>query len=449
MKLPVKITSFCAALTRTEGPIAGLMLGALLLNAGCTSVASKAPQRWQVGEPIATYYAGPAITEPVARQMKEGGFNLVWCSEAEMDTAQRHELRVLLRDALLRPETLDSPAELAKLDALIARVKNHPSLYAYWIIDEPGAALFPGLGRLVAYLRGQDPAHLADINLFPTYANNDQLGVKGTTEAAYREYLHQFIETVKPDLLSYDHYHFAVGHDSDQYFLNLGLIRQAALDAGIPFLNIVQGCSWDPSMRVPNGDEMRWLNYTSLAYGAQGLSYYVYGYPKHEGGMARADGTTTPQYEAARVLNREFVAIAAQLQPLRSLGAYHVGKAYRGAEPLPASSLFRLDTGAPGLDPLPADGMLLGCFGKPGSTGKPAGPTHVLVVNLDYRNAVRTALTGPGPLEVFDLLRRAWKPTGGPRATLVLPPGGGVLVRVRRSSQAGADGAFHGSRLGL
>ena len=238
---------------------------------------------------------------------------------------------------------------------------------------------------------------------------------------------------MKPDLLSYDHYHFAVGHDSDQYFLNLGLIRRAALNAGIPFLNIVQGCSWDPSMRVPNGDEMRWLNYTSLAYGAQGLSYYVYAYPKHEGGMARADGTTTPQYEAARVLNREFVAIAAQLQPLRSLGAYHGGKVYRGAEPLPASSPFQLDAGPPGLDPLPVDGMLLGCFGKPAKTGKPGRPTHALVVNLDYRNAVRTALTGPGPLEVFDPLRRAWKPTGGHRATLALPAGGGMLVRTRRS----------------
>jgi len=419
-------------MTRTQTTIAGVILGSLVSNAGCASVA-KPPLRWQVGEPIATYYAGPAVTDPVARQMKDGGFNLVWCSEQEMDTARRHGLRVLLRDPLLRPETLADPDQLAKLDALIGRVKNHPSLYAYWIIDEPGAALFPGLGRLVAHLRARDPAHLADINLFPTYANNDQLGVSGDTEAAYREYLRQFINSVKPDLLSYDHYHFAVGHDTDQYFLNLGMIRQSALDAGIPFLNIVQGCSWEPGMRVPNGDEMRWLNYTSLAYGAQGLSYYVYGYPKHEGGMARADGTTTPQYEAARVLNREFVAIAAQLQPLRSLGAYHVGKAYRGAVPLPSSSPFRLDAGAPGLDPLPVDGMLLGCFGKPAKTGKPGRPTHALVVNLDYRNAVRTALTGPGPLEVFDPLRRAWKPTGGPRATLALPAGGGMLVRTRRS----------------
>jgi len=142
-------------MTRMQTTIAGVILGSLVFNAGCASVA-KPPVRWQVGEPIATYYAGPAITDPVARQMKEGGFNLVWCSEQEMDTARRHGLRVLLRDPLLRAETLDDPDQLAKLDALIGRVKNHPSLYAYWIIDEPGppssrgwAGWWPTCGRAI------------------------------------------------------------------------------------------------------------------------------------------------------------------------------------------------------------------------------------------------------------------------------------------------------------
>ena len=96
MKAPVRIKLLCAAMVRTERTIPAIIMGALLFNAGCASVASKVPQRWQVGEPIATYYAGPDVTDPVARQMKEGGFNLVWCSEQEMDTAQRHGLRVLL-----------------------------------------------------------------------------------------------------------------------------------------------------------------------------------------------------------------------------------------------------------------------------------------------------------------------------------------------------------------
>jgi hypothetical protein len=384
------------------------------------------------------------FTDAVAKQMAEGGFNLVWCStESEMDVASRHGLRVLFRDdALFRqPSTLDNPAQLAKLDALIARIKNNPSLYAYYITDEPSAAEFPGLGRMVAHLRAQDPAHLAYINLNPTYAPEGTLGVKGERLAAYKEYLRRFMETVKPELLSYDHYHFKVSGDGewcgDEYFLNLGLIRQAALDAGIPFMNIVQASTWNKSMRVPNGDEMRWLNYTSLAYGAQALSYYVYFEPMayHEfkektGGMMRPDGTTTPQYEAAKALNPQFVAIASQLQPLRSLDVYHVGKMYVGTRTLPADAPFHLALEKEGDSPMPASGMLLGYFGKPDNSGKPCEPTHVLVVNLDYRHAITKTVVGPGPLEAFDAVQQTWKRASGPEITLALPPGGGTLVRI-------------------
>ena len=413
------------------------VISVALILGSSSMIAAQAPQRWRVGTPIATYYAGPPITDAVARQMGEGGFNLIWCAETEMDAAKRLGLRVLLQDGLLRPETLDDPAQLAKLDALIARARNHPSLYAYYIIDEPSAALFPALGKLVIHLREQDPAHMAYINLFPTYASNEQLGVKGETIPAYQEYLRQFIGTVKPELLSYDHYHYKVEGDGDQYFLNLGIIRQAALDAGIPFLNIVQACTWDKSMRAPNGDEMRWLNYTSLAYGAQGLSYFVYYYqPFYQefkdkaGQMMRTDGTTTPQYEAAKVLNPQFVAVASQLQPLLSLGAYHVGKVPWGAQALPAQAPFRLDLSATSNSPMPESGMLLSYFGKPDSSGKPCQPTHVLVVNLDYRNTVTTTVVGPGQLEAFDAVQRTWERTSRPQTTLALPPGAGKLLRV-------------------
>ena len=101
--------------------------------------------------------------------MVEGGFNLVWCrNETELDVAHRHGLRGQLHNGLLKPASLDDPKRREQLDALIARVSKHPALYSYYIIDEPSASQFPGLGRLVAYLRQRDPAHLAYINLFPT-----------------------------------------------------------------------------------------------------------------------------------------------------------------------------------------------------------------------------------------------------------------------------------------
>ncbi len=407
-----------------------LSFAGLILASGsplCAAEPAAAP-RWQVGTPIVTYWAGPPMTDAVARQMAEGGWNLVWCAEKDLDLVRRHGLRAQLQDSLLTPAALDDPVRCDKLEALIGRVRQHPALYAYFITDEPSASDFPALGRLVAFLRERDPAHLAYINLFPTYANNQQLGTAGDTVTAYQAHLRKYVDQVKPALISYDHYQFSTRGDTDQYFLNLALIRRAAEDAGVPFLNIVQACTWTPSMRVPEGNEMRYLVYSTLAYGAQGISYYVYSHPGHTGGIALADGTPTPIYDALKSLNREFVAIAKETQPLRVLGVYHAGHRPRGTEPLPGDSTFVLDPPVADLPYTPPErvrGVLLSTFAPSGETS----PTHALVVNMDYRAERVVGVRGPKELSSFDAATGQWSPANGSRIALRLPPGGGKLIR--------------------
>lgn len=384
----------------------------------------KGSQRWQIGAPIATYAAGPKITDAIAKQMAEGGFNLLACdSEEEMDIAHKYGIRVIFSNSLLTEATMDNPVRLAELETLIARIKNKPSLYAYFVTDEPDDSRFPGLGKIVQHLRELDPAHLAYINLLPTYAYTE-----GDTVAAYKKHLRNYMQTVKPDLLSYDHYNFRVNGDQPDYFLNLGLIRQEALKAGIPFLNIIQAARFGDA-RVPNENELRWLNYTSLAYGAQGISYFVYYYDTwynlfkpNAGQMMLPDGTPTQQYQAAKTLNPQFVAIASQLQPLSSLGAYHLGKKYEGTQELPHKAPFQLVF--PERTRTPENGMLLGYFGKAGKA------THALAVNLDYRNAVTTTVVGPEKLSVFDVAKGTWKRIKRRQLSLTIPPGGGTLVKI-------------------
>ncbi|MHB8523595.1 MAG: hypothetical protein ACYDH9_22960 [Limisphaerales bacterium] len=413
--------------------LAAVAFGASL--AICPPCGGAPAAAWKVGTPIVTYWAGPAMTDAAAEQMAAGGWNLVWCGEKELDVVQRHGLRGQLTDGLLTPAALEDPSRREKLDALVARVRRHPALYDYFITDEPNATNFPGLGKLVAYLRERDPAHLAYINLFPTYANNQQLGNPGGTVPAYQEHLRQYVDIVRPGLISYDHYQFTSKGDSPNYFLNLDLIRRAAQSAGVPFLNIVQACTWTPSMRVPDGDEMRYLVYTTLAYGAQGISYYVYSCAGHTGAIAHADGTPTSLYLPLKTLNREFVAIASQLQLLSSLGVYHAGMLPPGTEPLPTDAAFVIDPPVAAMDYQPPErvkGVLLGYFGPTGKTRKTTRPTHVLVVNLDYRAEAVLGIRGPAPLEIFDAATGQWPRANRGRVELRLPPGGGKLLRVRR-----------------
>jgi hypothetical protein len=412
--------------------LAGALAVSVSINPGSHAADRPPSGPWKLGTPIVTYWCGPSLTEVTAHQMTEGGWNLVWCGEKELEVAHRHGLRGQLVDPLLAPASLDDPVQRERLDALVARVRRHPALYAYFITDEPNATNFAALGRLVAHLRERDPAHLAYVNLFPTYASNAQLGNSGDTVAAYREHLRQYVEAVKPALISYDHYQFATQGDTAQYFLNLALIRRAAQDAGLPFLHIVQACTWTPSMRVPGPEEMRYLVYTTLAYGAQGISYYVYSCAGHTGAIAQADGTPTPLYHALTTLNREFVAIAAQLQPLRSLGVYHAGMSPPGAEPLSPDAVFTLDPPVPSRNyrpPEPVTGVLLGCFGPADRSS--GAPTHAVVVNLDYRADAVVGLRSPAGLEVFDAAAGSWSRAGENRAELRLSAGGGRLVRIR------------------
>jgi hypothetical protein len=402
-----------------------------LIVEACLSHAAQEIKPWEVGTPIMTYWAGPAMTDQTARQMAEGGWNLVWCRENELDVAGRHQLRALLHDGLLAPASLENAALKEQLDALIVRVSKQPALYSYFITDEPSATNFPALGKLVAYLREKDPAHLAYINLFPTYASNEQLGNAGEKVAAYQAHLDQYLEKVKPGLLSYDHYQFTTHGDSSDYFLNLALIRRAALNAGIPFLNIVQAATWTPSMRVPNPDEMRFLVYTTLAYGAQGISYYVYCAAGHTGGIANPDGSPTPLFEPLKALNHEFVEIARELQPLKSLGVYHAGMVPPGGEPLPKQTKFFFDPPiipAAYKPPGALRGALVGLFGD----SKRSVATHALVVNLDHNAGDVVGIRGPGQLEIFDPATREWTRCPNRRVELKLSPGGGTLVRLHQ-----------------
>ncbi len=417
--------------------VMGLVLIGLAGLASLAAAEDTPRSTWQVGDPIVTYWAGPGfpsgppLTDPAARRLVEGGWNLAWCQEDSLPVAERHGLRALLTHPLLTPASLDDPTKRAELEALVERVRRRPAFYAYFLGDEPKADRFPGLGRLVRFLRERDPAHLAYTNLYPIGATNEQLGTTGDPVTAYREYLDQFVRTVRPALLSYDHYQFQVVGDTPGYFRNLAMVRRKALAEGLPFLNIVQACTWSPAFRAPNEAQMRYLHYTTLAYGGQGISHYVYSHPGHTPGIVDEAGSPTPVYGWLKELNRDFRLIAGELRSLRSLGAHHAGMLPPGAEPLPEEAAFTLDPPLPEAEfkPLkPVTGVLLGTFGR----ARGGSASHVLVVNLDYESERVIRLRGPGALEVFDPGTGRWSRTGGRTAELRLAGGGGKLVRLRR-----------------
>lgn len=355
---------------------------------------AEATERWKQKDFIITFWGAPPATDDALARVAAEGFNLTWTPAEGLDVAARHGLRAMLTSDLLKPETLENDVQRAKLDALIQRVKTHPALEAYYITDEPGAGAFPGLGKLVAFLRERDPAHFAYINLFPTYANEEQLGVSadsaerarvgyplnfagvGTddkTVIRYREHLKKFIEIVKPDLISYDHYHFlkkddGSATDGKQYFLNLALIRLAAQEANKPFLNVIQANTIEPSWRLPNAAEMRWLVFTTMAYGGRGINYFTYWGPKSYNGLYQ-DGKPSPLVKDVASLNQEIAKFGPALMKLDSVATYQTAPLPVGAEAIPARSPVQITSGGE---------FVVGLFGKS------ALPNAFMIVNRNY-----------------------------------------------------------------
>ena len=418
-------------------PAAILAIATIIILLGRTD----AQAAWTIGDPIVAYGNGPGtllcgehfgtLDNAAAQRLVDGGFNVALANTAqEVQVAQAHGLRAMFQSDLLAPASLDNGPKQAALDAMIAQLRQSPAHYGYALKDEPAASEFADLGRLVDYLRRRDPDHLAYINLLPNYANNQQLAAVG-----YQAYLTQYMNAVRPSLLSYDHYQFTTSGDTSRYLLNLESVARAAKQAGVPFLNSIQACSWDPAtIRVPNAFETRFLIYCTMAYGAQGISYFQYGEADAPqlGGIARRDGTPMPIYTAVQAGNREFLHIAKQYRSLKWIGAYLKGYGSAmppGTVPLPGNSPFDIrdvSNDSTYRDGEPLKGVLCGLFGVKDTS--PTDATLALVVNLDYTAGKTYTVNGPGNLSVFNATTGKWTATNSRQAMLDLPPGGGILV---------------------
>ncbi|MHB9034387.1 MAG: hypothetical protein ACYC6L_15245, partial [Anaerolineae bacterium] len=208
---------------------------------------------------------------------------------------------------------------------------GHPALWGYYVTDEPGYERFENLAKIIKAFQKADPEHTAFINLFPNYASPDQLGT-----ISYDRHVAAYLDIVKPDILSYDHYALLENGDRPEYFPNLETIRAEALRAGIPFMNIFLSTPHF-NYRDPSAVDMRWQVYTSLAYGAKAIAYFTYVTPdveNYRNGPLSIYGFKTPKWDIIRQLNFEVGKLGPWLSGLTSTLVYHVGTVPDGSDAL-------------------------------------------------------------------------------------------------------------------
>ncbi|MHB1354372.1 MAG: hypothetical protein ACYCZF_00175 [Anaerolineae bacterium] len=348
------------------------------------TAAAEIPAKPQLSEFIITFWTPPTITQASLKQIADGGFNLVLIYLITpsygiklLDWSLELGLKVMITDPNISPYRLNLEADMQELTD---DFKNHPAVWGYYITDEPGAKQFADLARLNGILLKADPLHFPYINLFPNYAVASQLETN-----SYASYIRTFIETVKPAILSYDHYALLEVGDRPGYFANLEIVRSEALRAGIPYMQIILATPF-PGVRDPSAADLRYQVYTTLAYGAKGISYFTYAVPDASfgEGLLDSEGVPTAKWYTARDINWEVRRLGSWLLGLRSTAVYYA----------PATPELECQT-------LTGDGVVLKASGGRLQIGEFIDAENhrwIMVVNLDRTRAVTASLLLRAPV---------------------------------------------------
>jgi hypothetical protein len=197
-------------------------------------------------------------------------------------------------------------------------------------------------------------------------------------------------------MLSYDLYALHEDHDNPAYFKALQETRKWSLARELPFINIYLSVPHF-AYRDPSAQDLRWQTYTSLAYGAKGVTYFTYLTPDIENyhqGIIDIYGNPTPKFTDVQQLNKELGILGPWMMQLTSTCVTHFGAVPEGCQrQAGAGSIVEAD-GA-GCD------LLVGEF-----TGNDALP-WILVVNKDRQHSAWVTLRIHGAHNRIDEVARS------------------------------------------
>jgi hypothetical protein len=296
-------------------------LGAILFAA--LSLAAAEPEKFFPVMP----WNSVANDRAVINKIKECGFTVAgFVSPETLETCRKLGIKAIVSDPRIRNydwTRLDEKAARARALPAINAVRKNRALYGYFLCDEPGAKSFPGLAVMTSLVHQAAPDKWAYINLFPNYANGDQLGA-----TSYEDYLEKFVTTCHPTQLSYDHYALMDnGSLAGRYWDNLEQMRTVAKKYNLPFWNIVLAVAHF-SFREPTAADLRFEVFSSLAYGARGIAYYTY-FARQVGNYRAAAidqfGNPTPTWSNLQYINLQIQKLAPTLLELTSDDTYHFG----------------------------------------------------------------------------------------------------------------------------
>ena len=298
--------------------------------------------------PILAWGGPPADQTNVKRyrELADAGFTHNYSGASNLDGA--HKMLQVAQQTGIKV-VLSTPELQADPETTARKVKDHAALGGYFLRDEPGASLFPELATWVKRIQSVDPAHPCYINLFPNYANAEQLQVP-----SYDQYVRRYVAEVPVPVISFDHYP-VIGPAAvrGEWYQNLEIVSEASRKADKPMWGFCLAVAHDP-YPVAQLQHLRLQAFSNLAYGAQAIQYFTYWTMKsdtwnfHEGPVG-LDGKRTAVYNRVKQVNQEIQGLRPVFLGAKVLSIGHTDPIPAGTRPFqPVGPVKSLQSGGDG-----------------------------------------------------------------------------------------------------
>ena len=306
--------------------------------------------------------------------------------------------------------------------AAVARYKNVPAAYGFYILDEP---LNPN-AYLNSYinLKKAAPDAYMHLNFLPSGA----YGSEEIYKAQMNDWARLTAAAGYPlDYLMFDRYPFplqAGAMDRAGFFRNVRSCYEVGLKNDVKTGLYIQTVCQEVAFRRPTDSEIRYQMYASLAFGYKQLSFFTWFTPVNRSepfkdGIIAPDGTPNKHYETIKTINHEILAIGETLVKCDALEVYFNGPDTYGQPAVPADFFVQADKN---------DSVILSFLRH-----KETGRNYLMVVNNNYGAKQEVELTFDAAIKSVSEVSRvdgslkALK-LDGQKLTLNLPAGDAMFI---------------------
>lgn len=340
MKLTLRILAFIMSLLFSFG---GTAQSVLNFTPGTPIVSEKKEYCFDNNRLLIGAYYGDIDH---MKEAKEAGIDFIIDSsvdEAFLDECQKFGIGVIANGYNLPGGygSLSADSERSWINFDYSQYKNHPALWGDDFIDEPNADAFGDIAESLKVYNANTDGQIGLVNLFPAYANEDQLSEHpertkaedfwlektdaGCFDAeSYKMYISDYINTIPTDYICADIYPYRskknvfdkeVKSTIRNWIFNLDVMAEACRGTGRDLWIITQA-SGETRNGEPGGRNPRYCDevsdisqqcYACLAFGAKAIIHAQFAAkgwwdPEHSH-MIDIDGNTTETYDAVKTVD--------------------------------------------------------------------------------------------------------------------------------------------------